>query len=84
MLNKRTHIMLEDKTFELLTLLAGQKETSVGELVRRAVKKIYIKPQSQKLAQRQQAYKQLLAWQNQVGFFKHLDYKALIEHDRSR
>ena len=76
--------MLEDKTFELLTLLAGQEETSVGELVRRAVKKIYIKPQNQKLAQRQQAYKQLLTWQNKVGFFKHLDYRVLIENDRSR
>lgn len=77
--------MLEDKTFDLLAFLAGQEETSIGELVRRAVRQTYIEPQVQKLTQRQQAYKQLLAWQNKVGFFKEkIDYRALIENGRSR
>lgn len=41
MLNKRTHILFDEETLSLLSDLAKQKQKSIGELVRSAVKKTY-------------------------------------------
>lgn len=41
MLNKRAQILFEDETFSFLAALANREETSVGDLVRKAVKRTY-------------------------------------------
>lgn len=43
MLNKRTHILFDQETFDLLVYLASQRHKSIGELVRKAVRKAYKK-----------------------------------------
>lgn len=84
MLTKRTHIMLDETTFQVLTNLARQKRASVGKLIRHAVAKIYLKPHHLHRAKVEQNYKNLLAWQQQIGTAKQIDYRQLIEDGRSR
>jgi hypothetical protein len=43
MLKKRTHILFDEETFDMLAYLASQKQESIGELIRSAVKKTYKK-----------------------------------------
>ncbi len=76
--------MFEEETFRLLSTLARKKETSVGALVRRAVRKIYIHSDKAVLARRKEAYQRLLSWQKRVGSLKDIDYRALIEDGRIR
>lgn len=40
MLTKRTNILFDEKLWEILTRLAQEKKTSVGDLVRKAVEAI--------------------------------------------
>ena len=84
MLTKRTHIMLDETTFQVLATLAHTKNASIGHLVRTAVEKAYLSPSLTKTAKAQKSYHGLLTWQNQIGITKHIDYRELIEHGRSR
>lgn len=82
MLTKRTHILFDEETAHMLASLADRKQTSVGDLVRRAVEKAYRIEKKQVLNQRKKAVRQLFAWQKKIGTFKNIDYRALIEHGR--
>ncbi|KKS80395.1 MAG: hypothetical protein UV54_C0007G0004 [Candidatus Beckwithbacteria bacterium GW2011_GWA2_43_10] len=54
----------------------------MGELVRAAVKRVYVEPKAKQLSDRQKAFDRLKQWQKKIGTFKGLDYKALIEYGR--
>ena len=41
MLNKRTNILFDNHLWDLLTSVARRERSSVGEVVRKAVKKVY-------------------------------------------
>lgn len=82
MLNRRAHILFEEEEFNLLELLAAEKGQSVGELVRLAVKRVYVEPKEKQFSDRQKAFDRLKQWQKKIGTFKGLDYKALIEYGR--
>ena len=82
MLSKRTHILFDENTALMLAVLAREQSTSVGNLVRRAVKKTYRDISLTQRRKRHQAVRALLAWQKKVGTFKHIDYHALIENGR--
>lgn len=41
MLNKRAHILFDEKTYEYIAQIARRNKSTVGELVRRAIKKTY-------------------------------------------
>lgn len=41
MLSKRTNILFDDDLWELLTSVAKRQKTSVGDVVRNAIKKVY-------------------------------------------
>ena len=41
MLNKRAQILFDEKTYKTLEEIANEKDSSVGELVRKAVKNTY-------------------------------------------
>ena len=45
MLTKRTNILFNEELFNYLVALAHKNSTSVGDLVRKAVVKIYWKPE---------------------------------------
>ena len=44
MLTKHVHILFEKEDYKILKMLAKEQMVSVGELVRRAVRKYYIIP----------------------------------------
>ena len=82
MLTKRTHILFDEEMSSMLARLAQQQATSVGSLVRRAVKKTYKDIRLTKRNKRHNAVRALMAWQKKIGTFKHIDYRALIEDGR--
>lgn len=82
MLNKRAHILFEGEEYKLLNALAAEKGSSVGELVRTAVQKVYVEPREKELCGRDRVFDRLKQWQKKIGTFKGLDYKALVEYGR--
>ena len=80
MLNKRTHILLEqDLWFQLMTLAKAQ-DVSIGELVRKAVKEVYFgENKKEKMAK---AMETILETRKKLKRFKRIDYKELINYGR--
>lgn len=78
MLTKRTNILFDQEMWETLVSLAKEKKTSVGNLVRQAVKKRYQQKRLQ--LQRKKAIDEIL----RIRKFQKdkVNYKALIEHGR--
>jgi len=82
MLNRRAHILFEEEEFNLLELLAAEKGWSVGELVRMAVKRVYVEPREKELSDRGKAFEALKKLQQQTRQKGRVDYKELIEYGR--
>lgn len=78
MLIKRTNILFDQKTWEMLTALAQQRGNSVAELVRKAVKKTYFS-ESEKMAKRQALEKIISLRKKTKG---KINYRQLIEDGR--
>ena len=78
MLTKRTNILFDNDLWELLTSVAKKERSSVGEVVRRAVSKVY--KTDNVIERKRQAFdtiKKIRVKQKGV-----LDYKALINEGR--
>jgi len=82
MLNRRAHILFEDKEYDLLELLAMEKGKSVGELVRIAVQRVYVEPKEKELSDREKAFEALEKLQLSTRQKGRVDYKELIEYGR--
>lgn len=77
MLTKRTNILFDEGLWSKLVIVAKQEQTSVGDLVRKAVIKIYIDGNRQ--TEKQMAIDKILA----IKAIKvKLNYRALIENGR--
>lgn len=82
MLNKRTQILFDEKTFTFLTLLASQYNSSVGALVRRAVNKVYLNEEtSQKTAQKS-AFEEIIKLRKTIKPISDKEIKELINYGR--
>ncbi|KKR32020.1 MAG: hypothetical protein UT63_C0054G0007 [Candidatus Gottesmanbacteria bacterium GW2011_GWC2_39_8] len=77
MLNKRTNILFEEEVWNKLSLLAEKQDTSVGELIRNAVKQVYLGNNKQEKIK--SAYDTILAVRKTQ---KNIDYKELINYGR--
>ena len=84
MLSKRANILFDEVEFKHLAQLAHELNTSVGQLVRKAVQNTYLSPQTKKRLKQSSSYHSLLSWQKKVGYQRGIDYKQLIEYSRSR
>ncbi|MDZ7587026.1 MAG: hypothetical protein U0946_04670 [Patescibacteria group bacterium] len=82
MLNRRAHILFEAEDYQLLEAEAEEKDSSVGELVRLAVKRVYVEPKSKQLSDREKAFEALKKLQLQTRQKGRVDYKELIEYGR--
>ena len=51
MLQKRTNILFDDRLWNLLSSVSKKENTSIGELVRNAVRKTYLKKEIQDIRQ---------------------------------
>lgn len=79
MLNKRANILFENTTWGVLQQVAQTKQVSVSQLVRAAVKKMYLEQAGQNKRQKTlAAINQLAAKVDTEG----LDYQELINHGR--
>ena len=83
MLNKRVHILFDEKEHQLISMLALMENISVGELVRTAVRKQFLDNRLE-TKNRRQAVDNLLAWQKKIGIFPGINYRELIEYGRTR
>lgn len=83
MLNKRVHILFDEKEHQLISMLALRENISVGELVRTAVRKQFLDNRLE-AKNRRQAVDTLLAWQKKIGTFPGINYRELIEYGRTR
>jgi len=82
MLNRRAHILFEAEDYQLLEAEAVEKDSSVGELVRLAVKRVYVEPKDGKMEARGKAFEALLKFQKKTRQKGRVDYKELIEYGR--
>lgn len=78
MLQKRTNILFDKKTWQVLQLLAKQQEVSAGELVRKAVKNSYFS--KGEIIRKKEIFKEIIALRKKVR--AKLDYRQLIEDGR--
>lgn len=80
MLTKRTNILFDEQTFKYLVALADKGKTSVGELVRKAVIKVYIKPKINQ--KRIKAFKNILRLKKGLGHITTKEIKEYINYGR--
>lgn len=81
MLTKRAHILFEPSTWDLLNHISNTQDISIGQAVRKAVNKTYLKT-NQSLT-RKQLVKRIKANHKLLNNpEKPIDYKALINHGR--
>lgn len=74
--------MFEEEDYRLLDVLAAETASSVGELVRAAVKQVYVESKDQEQAKRDKAFEALKKLQAKTRQSGRVDYKALIEYGR--
>ena len=80
LLTRRTNVLFTEEDYLTLSSLAEQYNKTIGELVRRAVKKTY-KITAQKMTANQEAFR-LIAKATRGMNFTGLDYKALADYGR--
>jgi len=80
MLTKRTNILFDEQIFKYLVALADKGKTSVGELVRKAVIKVYIKPQIN--YRRMTSFKNILRLKKGLGHTTAKEIKQSINYGR--
>ncbi|PIY80677.1 MAG: hypothetical protein COY80_01725 [Candidatus Pacebacteria bacterium CG_4_10_14_0_8_um_filter_42_14] len=79
MLSKRTNILFEEDTWLQLTELADKKQTSVGDLVRKAVQLQYLQQENTQKARIQRKRKEALRKMKEVRERMSGKYIALDE-----
>ncbi|MBM3283677.1 hypothetical protein FJY90_05545 [Candidatus Gottesmanbacteria bacterium] len=77
MLVKRTNILFDEELWQALMVLAKARQTSVGRLVREAVKKAYLTEAKRNLIS--QATARILSLRKSQ---KKINYKELIDYGR--
>lgn len=80
MFNRPTHILLDDEYRSHLAAMARLENTSIGELVRRAIRKVYFQDEIKK--KRAKAIDDIM--RIRPHFKGKIDYKELINSGRER
>ena len=80
MLTKRTNILFEEELFQPLVALASKNGTSVGDLVRKAVIKVYQKPDFNQKQMR--VHKEIIKLKKGFGKISFKEIKEMINYGR--
>lgn len=80
MLNKRTNILFSEEEYLFLVALADKNKTSVGNLVRSAIKKTYLNQEN--LEEREKLVEDIFSLWPKQKTKKAIDYKQFIEDGR--
>jgi len=78
MLEKRTNVLLSENDYCLLNLLAAKKGVSVGFLIRKAIREVYMAEEEKE--ERQKVVDLILSFRKKQK--DSINYKALIENGR--
>ena len=78
MLTKRTNILFDNDLWDLLTSVARREKSSVGEVVRRAISKVYTEDNF--IERKKKAFETIKKFRVQQRGV--VDYKALINDGR--
>lgn len=84
MLDVRTNILLDKETHQLLSSIAKSENTSMGELIRKAIEKEYKKNEDEIIRKRMFAYKAILRLRKKFKPLGKITYRQLIEYGRYR
>ena len=85
MLTTRLHVLIDESLAQILASRARAENVSMGDLVRRAVRKEYADGKDNEKLKRKKLVSKLLRHQKKyLGRFEGLDYRALIENGRTR
>ena len=79
MLTKRVNFLFEEETYRILQERAATESVSVGDLVRKAVKKTYVDKDADRLKRIARACREI---ERIRVVQKNIDYKALINAGR--
>lgn len=79
MLTKRTNILFNEKVFNYLVALAKGSNTSVGDLVRKAVIKVYYQEDIDK---KSKAYSKILSLRKGIKKINSKKIKELVNYGR--
>lgn len=82
MLNKRTQILFDNNCWFELRALARAQNTSVGELVRKAVNKVYLEDRSSRKAAKQAAFEKILELRKKIKPITSKEIKEFINYGR--
>jgi hypothetical protein len=82
MLTKRTNILFNEEVFQYLIALAHKKNKSVGDLVRKAVIKVYYKNNNNKQSKRAQAIDKIIRMRKSIKPISSKEIRELIEYGR--
>lgn len=80
MLTKRTNILFNEELFNHLVALANKNSTSVGDLVRKAVIKVYWKPEQNQ--GKIKAFKEIIRLKKGLGRISSKEIKEMINYGR--
>jgi len=78
MLTKRTNILFDKKSYSYLEDLAKKQVTSVGDLIRKAVIKVYIEPSETN--EKMEAYNQILKLKKRLPHISTKEIKESIHY----
>ena len=84
MLSERTNLLLDTERKKLLEDIAKEEKTSIGELIRRAIDRVYRKRDENVIKKRTRVVKRILDLQKKIKPIKGIDYRELIEYGRYR
>lgn len=79
MLAKRTNILFDQRVFDHLLFLAKKQKTSIGELVRKAVKKVYL---DEGADEKKQAFENIIKIRKTIKPIKLSEIKEFINYGR--
>lgn len=85
MLTKRTNILFDEDLFQYLVFFAQKNKTSVGDLVRKAVVKVYVNNTNENLklkALRLRAYNNILKLRKKIKPIADHEIKEFINYGR--
>lgn len=84
MLNYRTNILLDKERQQLLLDIAKREKTSIGELIRRAIDRVYKKSDEEEIKRRTHVVNEILKLRKKIKPLKGITARELIEYGRYR
>lgn len=82
MLTTRVQTLFEKEDYRILKETAAERDSSVGELLRFAAKRLYIEPKIKAQSNRQKVVEEIRKLQQEVGVSRGINYRELIEDGR--